>query len=259
LARGGLQEPGGKPESVRLAVRSLAVTIIVAHRGYSAAFRENSAPSWRGAVAAGADVVEVDIRMSADGAFVCAHDPDLRLAGHPGVIADMPAEAIAALAAGGEPAAPRLETAFAAVPATTPLLFDVKDERPEVLAALHGLRMAFPDHRVIFGLHALASVRIVRALGQAEILGLLGGAEAEDEAFFALGGTVLRLWEAAATPARIEGLVERGRPVWLTTGGPGTDRPVGDFDPVALRAAHRAGIAGFLVNDPVAARQALDG
>ncbi len=40
---------------------------IIAHRGYSARFRENSPTAWREAAAAGADVVETDIRFTADG------------------------------------------------------------------------------------------------------------------------------------------------------------------------------------------------
>jgi glycerophosphoryl diester phosphodiesterase len=235
----------------------VGLALIVAHRGYSAAFRENSVPAWRGAVAAGADVVEVDVRMTADGVFVCAHDPDLRLVRDPRLIAGLRHAEFAGLSAGGEPAAPLLSDAFAAIPTTTTILFDVKDERPHVLDALHAQRSRFAGHKVIFGLHALDSVRQVRALGDDDILGLLGGDAAEDEPFFALGGTVLRLWESVVDPARLEGLA--GQRLWATTGGPGTGREVGDFTPESLCALRQAGISGFLVNDPKAARAALAG
>ncbi len=52
---------------------------LLAYRGYSAFCGENSAFSWIAAVDADADGIEIDVRQSRDGVFVCAHDPDLRL------------------------------------------------------------------------------------------------------------------------------------------------------------------------------------
>ena len=49
-------------------------TRIVAHRGFAAVAPENTLAAVRGAVAAGADMVEVDVRMTADGHLVCLHD-----------------------------------------------------------------------------------------------------------------------------------------------------------------------------------------
>src|SRR5438105_298377 len=51
--------------------------IVVAHRGASATFPENTLPSFEGAVEAGADVVELDVRMTADGVAVVMHDGDV--------------------------------------------------------------------------------------------------------------------------------------------------------------------------------------
>lgn len=51
--------------------------IVVAHRGASVAHPENTLEAFDGAVAAGADVVELDVRMSADGVAVVMHDPDV--------------------------------------------------------------------------------------------------------------------------------------------------------------------------------------
>lgn len=231
--------------------------LIIAHRGYSARFRENAPSSWRAAVAAAADLVEIDVRMTADGVLVCAHDPDLRLAGRPGIIAEMPAAEIAGIFAEGEPVAPLLSAALAVIPETIGLLFDVKDERLAALTTLHAVRVQHSQRRLVFGLHSLASVERVRGWGDAEILGLLNGEEAEDEKFFALGGNVLRLWESKITTGRLDRLRQAGRPLWMTTGGNGTGRDVGDFDAASLSRFRDGGISGFLVNDPVLARQAL--
>jgi glycerophosphoryl diester phosphodiesterase len=59
---------------------------IIGHRGHMRAtgVTENSAAAVAAGLAAGADAVEVDVRLTADGVPVCVHDPDLgRLAGMP--------------------------------------------------------------------------------------------------------------------------------------------------------------------------------
>jgi glycerophosphoryl diester phosphodiesterase len=68
---------------------------IVAHRGFSSAFPENSIPAFAAAVAAGADEIELDVRVSADGIpFVC-HDATLnRVCDLSGLLASLPASAL---------------------------------------------------------------------------------------------------------------------------------------------------------------------
>ncbi len=47
---------------------------VIAHRGASAAFPENTIEAFRGAAAVGADAVELDVRRTADGLPVVRHD-----------------------------------------------------------------------------------------------------------------------------------------------------------------------------------------
>ncbi len=49
----------------------------IAHRGWSARFPENTLPAFAAAWAAGADELELDVRLSADGVPVVLHDPIL--------------------------------------------------------------------------------------------------------------------------------------------------------------------------------------
>jgi glycerophosphoryl diester phosphodiesterase len=51
--------------------------LVVAHRGASAAAPENTVPAFEAAARAGADVVELDVRLSRDGVPVVCHDPDV--------------------------------------------------------------------------------------------------------------------------------------------------------------------------------------
>ena len=51
--------------------------VVVAHRGASVEYPENTLPAFVGAVEAGADVVELDVRLTADGVPVILHDLDV--------------------------------------------------------------------------------------------------------------------------------------------------------------------------------------
>lgn len=51
--------------------------IVIAHRGWSAKFPENTLLAFREAIALGADAIEFDIRQSMDGELVISHDADI--------------------------------------------------------------------------------------------------------------------------------------------------------------------------------------
>ena len=51
--------------------------LVVAHRGASATFPENTLEAFDAAVSAGAPVVEFDVRLSSDGVPVVIHDPEV--------------------------------------------------------------------------------------------------------------------------------------------------------------------------------------
>jgi glycerophosphoryl diester phosphodiesterase len=54
-----------------------AFPVVVAHRGASSTHAENTLASFEAALALGAPVLELDVRLSADGIPVVLHDPDL--------------------------------------------------------------------------------------------------------------------------------------------------------------------------------------
>jgi len=55
---------------------SRALTIVYAHRGAAAERPENTLPAFRRALELGADALETDVHLTADGEIVAAHDPD---------------------------------------------------------------------------------------------------------------------------------------------------------------------------------------
>jgi glycerophosphoryl diester phosphodiesterase len=75
---------------------------VVAHRGWSARFPENTLAAFDAAVAAGADVLELDVRLSRDRVPVVIHDATLeRTTNATGRVADHSAGELAELDAGG--------------------------------------------------------------------------------------------------------------------------------------------------------------
>ncbi|MCF3936162.1 glycerophosphodiester phosphodiesterase [Acuticoccus sp. M5D2P5] len=231
---------------------------IVAHRGASATHRENSPAAWRAAVAAGADAVEADVRVTRDGRVVILHDADLlRLAGRPERIDAMNARDLAAISAGDAPAAPSFAAALDAVPPHIPLMLDVKDERPAALKALAAVLPEASTRRIVLAFHEVNSVSGFAGCGHA-ILAMVPEPAAAP-AFLGAGADMVRLWERDAVPARLAPFAERDVPVWMTAGGRGTDRETGDIDPAAIERFAGLGVAGVLLNDPAAACQFIEG
>ncbi|MBN2056420.1 glycerophosphodiester phosphodiesterase [bacterium] len=80
--------------------------LVIAHRGAPAAAMENTMAAVRAAADEGADMVEVDVRLTADGVPVLAHDPDLRrTAADARTIASMSLEELREIDLGGAPPA----------------------------------------------------------------------------------------------------------------------------------------------------------
>lgn len=98
----------------------------VAHRGEPVGHRENTLPSVLAGVRAGADMVEIDVKVTADGQVVLLHDDTLdRLWGMDWKIRETPSEQLAELG-GHHDGIPTLEAALAAVSGTgTALMIDM--------------------------------------------------------------------------------------------------------------------------------------
>ena len=111
--------------------RSPAATkpLAIAHRGGALLAPENTAQAFRAAAAIGADIVETDLRLSADGALICLHDADLaRLTGDPRRVAETDLATLRALL-------PAMMTLDEAIDSSAPLglLLDVKLADPALL------------------------------------------------------------------------------------------------------------------------------
>jgi glycerophosphoryl diester phosphodiesterase len=125
--------------------RSDAGFLIVAHRGNRRQCPENSIAAFKMAVSEGADLLETDIRITAEGAFICFHDPDLkRMTNGSGAVEQLSLHDLAAFSlrhqgrVWGEERIPSLEDLVAICPADVALALELKSRRfkdPSVCAA----------------------------------------------------------------------------------------------------------------------------
>lgn len=208
-------------------------------------------------MAAGADAVEMDARLSRDGIAHVGHDPDLaRLAGVPTQLADMTAAEIAThRAPDGGPWAPTLAGLMAAVGGRLPVVVDVKLRGRPVLEAIAAAAPPGTEKDLVVGVRSLDDVGAAREiLPGATILGLLPDPDAA-AALAAAGAAILRLWEPDANPERVAAARAAGLLVWVTAGharGTG-EHAVGAITTGRLEQMAALGIDGILVNDPAAA------
>ena len=81
-----------------MSVERPARPMVVAHRGASIEQAENTIEAFEAAIDAGADSVEFDVRLTADGHAVVTHDPDVsRTTNGTGLVSEMTLEEIRAL------------------------------------------------------------------------------------------------------------------------------------------------------------------
>ncbi|MBN2283138.1 MAG: glycerophosphodiester phosphodiesterase [Deltaproteobacteria bacterium] len=111
-----------------------SLPLVIAHRGDSAHFPENTIPAFTAAVAAGADMIELDVTMTADGHLVVIHDRTVdRTTDGTGRVSDLTLARLRKLDAGSWKGSrfrgvrvPTLEEVFEAVGKTLPINIEIK-------------------------------------------------------------------------------------------------------------------------------------
>jgi glycerophosphoryl diester phosphodiesterase len=227
---------------------------ILAHRGASAAARENTVEAFVEARRVGADGVELDVRRSADGALVVHHDVSIAGAGPIArlAVADLPAFVPlldAALAACGEllvnielkdlPGEPGWDPAYPLAALVTQLLVE-QSLGDRVIVSSFELAALNAVHGAGGGGGALIRTAWLtpRAYDQAAAL----------ESVIEAGHQGLHPHHLGVTPALVDAAHQAGISVITWT--------VDDPDRVVEMAA--AGVDGIITNRPEMARAALD-
>lgn len=143
--------------------------LAIAHRGDPYAFRENTLEALAAAEAAGADMVELDLRRTGDGAIAVVHDRTLeRIWGLPRAVAELTLDQVR-LCGDGDCRIPSLPDVLAA--SAGELMLDFVDE-DVVEPALDAVAAADALERMLFAGGNVAGHRRLRALAPAARIAL---------------------------------------------------------------------------------------
>ncbi len=201
---------------------------LYAHRGASAELPENTLESFARALELGADALETDVHMTADGVLVVAHDPDgRRTAGDPRAIRDLPLSEVQRWDVGAGFVGPDSSRPFSGKGLRIPTLealvtsfpvvinIDMKQESPPIWEAVLELvdRLGAHDRVQVASFH----MRPLRALRAAGYRGRTSLAPPEVAALLALPTRLFRRACAGAHIAQLPtrlGKLELARP-WV--------------------------------------------
>jgi glycerophosphoryl diester phosphodiesterase len=227
---------------------------LIAHRGGASLGPENSLEAIVASLAAGADGVEVDVRLTADLALVLTHDPVVERAdGRKIRVSEMALADVRALGA------PTLEEVLDAVPADRLIVIELKghpweagyDPDEPAAHAVAKVLVLGGDRRVVISSFNPLALGVVREDAPGTRTAILT-AEAFD-----LGTNLAAALdgghEECHVPARLldEAFVEEAH-----AAGPRVVAWTVD-DPERLRAFDAWGVDGVICDDPAAARRAL--
>ena len=216
-------------------IQRTSAPLIIAHRGASADAPENTLAAFRLAIAQGADGLECDLRMSADGEIVISHDDSLnRTHEHPIRIAEATA---AALAAHGVPTlAETLDTVRGKLPLIN---LELKEPiPPDTLDAIIGARA----EGIILSSFDTTIIEATRAALPRLPFWLLTlhGTNVAIATARELGCVGIHVWHRTATPRFIAHAGRAGFPVYVWT--------LDDLRRAGILAGR--GIAGITTNAP---------
>ena len=145
--------------------------LAIAHRGDPVGHRENTLPAFAAAVAHGADMVELDLRRTRDGAIVVLHDQSLlRLWGLDVSVGDLDLSAVTRLG-DGDVRIPTLRQVIDAVPPGLDLMVDFT-RREVVAGALDQALAAGALDRCLFVTGNVEALRLLRGLSGRARVGL---------------------------------------------------------------------------------------
>src|SRR5690606_24195686 len=213
---------------------------VTAHRGAALVAPENTLVAFQAAIDAGADAIEFDVRLSADGAVVVFHDSDFRrIAGDPRAVVETPLSAMRDIDIGRS-----FDPAFAG----------------ERIATL-GEALAFIDRRALALVELKPDPHNAQALLDATLRDVRRGGHQDTVTLASLSPELVRAARAAAPWARLA--------LFTNAALPGTARRT-DFDMLglnhlqvdtaAVRDARRSGylLQAWTVNDPVRMARYMD-
>ena len=218
--------------------------ILIAHRSGPSKYPEQTIASARYAMEHGADMVEVDVRLTKDSCLAVTHDENLkRVFGLDQEISQLDAAEFRSLHHADAPEysshmlSEYLDTGF-------PLLIHVK--KTDVLPALVEA-VAPVAERIVLGLPTPEAVAYVRTHCP-EIRILSFSSKENVSAMLAVGVDYMRLWESWLVPEMIAEVRNSHTPLWVMSGNAKNDT-VGEPTTEGLEQILNISPDGLLIND----------
>ncbi len=196
----------------------------IAHRGGIVdGYPENTLAAFREAIRHGAEMVEIDLRGTRDGAIVIMHDETVdRTTNGRGAVTTFTLAELRSLDAGRGERIPTYEEVLQLVAGSgVGLLLDIKQS--PVLDKLQVVRLTEKHNAVrdvIVGPRNLEDLRVFRSINpNLRTLGFIQGV-GDIEPFVHAGVDIIRLWPEwiRADPGLLTKVHQLGKPVWTTTG-----------------------------------------
>ena len=205
--------------------------VAIAHRGDPIGHRENTLPAFAAALAQGADMLELDLRRTRDGAIVVLHDQSLlRLWALDASVGDLDLAEVARLGE-RDVRIPTLRQVLEAVPPEVELMVDFT--RHEVVAGAFD-QAVFADalDRCLFVTGNVEALRVLRGLSGRARIGLTW-TEGPDPPLRLLGELGAEYWNpmfSFVTAGGVDAVHEAGLRVstWTVDTGEDMARVVGD-------------------------------
>jgi glycerophosphoryl diester phosphodiesterase len=244
-----------------------ARALVVAHRGASAEEPENTIAAFERAVEVGADVVEFDVRLTADGVPVVLHDADVsRTTDGTGPVANLRLDAVKRLRVARDHEVPTLEETLRALSGRIAVDIELKnipgepdftpDAEPLVAATLDVIGSVAFEGVVLLSSFNPASIAHARAAAPDVPTGLLTGFTTDARAALAFAASAGHPWVlpfVGMLQAAGDGFVEEAHAAGLRLGTWITD------DPAEALGLFGAGVDAVATNDPGAVIAARDG
>jgi glycerophosphoryl diester phosphodiesterase len=152
--------------------------LVIAHRGASAARPENTLSAFELALEQGADMIEIDLHRTRDGALVVAHNAGLERLGGRGEIGNATLAEIRQLDAGEGQKVPTLDEVLDRFGARIPFNLELKRGRKAEYSGLEGVTLEAVKRRglldqTLFSSFEDAVLERLRALGRNVRIGVL--------------------------------------------------------------------------------------
>lgn len=229
---------------------------IIAHRGGTDYYPEQSIASIRQSLILGADYVEVDVRFTRDGVPVISHDANAkRVFGLDAQVSDLSQEEFLALRHVSEPSMGTITLERLFETRLLPLVLHYKNFVPAQLNQVLGLIRAHGVERdVVLGMQEIESIQQIKEFDPTvRVLAFMPRVEDLPQ-FLESEADIIRLWEKWVAPVLVDRIHRTGKQCWIMSGG---------FDTVGYTSMENLdrwagmGVEGVLINEiaPLHARK----